>query len=59
MENNMDAEITLATRQLISGEASLNWSNKRGSVEYNESYFNLVHSPGYVYSACTDFVFVV
>ena len=55
MENNMDAEITLESRPLISGEGSFIWGLPRGSVKHHNSHLNPVRSPGYVYSACTDF----
>jgi hypothetical protein len=57
-KNTENARITLATGPLFNGMAHFSWSDVWGSVEYH-SYFNPVRSPGYVYSACTDFFFVV
>ena len=53
----MYAEITLASRPLSNDGAGLSfvWSNIRGTVEYHNSRFDPVRSPGYVYSACTDY----
>ena len=55
VDNAVDAEITLASRQLGNGGARFVWSNNWGPVEYHNSRFDPVRSPGYVYSACTDY----
>ena len=59
VENAAVAEISLASRALNNGGASFVWSNIRGPVAYHNSPFDPVSSAGYVYSACTDLLFVV
>ena len=55
VDNTMESEISLASRTLNNGGASFVWSNVRGPVVYHNSRFDPVSSPGYVYSARTDF----
>ena len=59
MENTTDAEITLVSGPPINGGTNFFWDNIRGSVNFRNSHFNGVRSPGYVYSARTDSFFVV
>ena len=60
VENNTNAEITLLANRLFSNcGASFVWSNIREPVVYHNSRFDPVSSAGYVFSACTDFFFVV
>ena len=59
VDNNIEAEISLATRALPNGGAKFVWSNIRGPVAYHNSRVDQVRPPGYVYSACTNFLFVV
>ena len=56
VENDMEAEITLASRSLSNGGESFVWSKIRGPVEYRNSRPDQVRSPSYVCSACTDFL---
>ena len=55
VDNTVAVELTLASRPLGNGGASFVWSNIRGPVEYHNSRFDPVRSPGYVYSTCTDY----
>ena len=58
VDNNMEAEITLASRTFGDGRARFVWTKTRGSIVYHNSRYDPVRSPGYVYTAWTDF-FVV
>lgn len=55
MDNNMEAEISLASRTHDNGGASFVWRKIRGAVVYRNSRFNPVRFPCYVYLVCTDF----
>ena len=44
------AAATLETRKFDGGKAQFFWRNIRGSVEYHNSHFDSVRSPGYVFS---------
>ena len=55
VDNNMEAEISLASRPFNNGGASFVWGNIRGPVAHHNSRFDPVRSPTYVSSACTDF----
>jgi hypothetical protein len=44
------ATISLETRKSHGGGAQFFWRNIRGSVEYHNSRFDAVRSPGYVFS---------
>jgi hypothetical protein len=58
VDDTADAKISLAIRKLNNGGASFVWSNIRGNVDYHNSRFDPVSSPGYIHLACTDFLFV-
>ena len=51
VDNNIEVEITLASKPVSDGGAMFVWSNIRGRVEYHNSRVRL---PGYVYTTCTD-----
>ena len=55
VDNNSEAEISLASRMLSNGGTDFVWSKVRGPVVYHNSHFDAVRFPGYVYSAYTDF----
>jgi hypothetical protein len=59
VDNNMEAEISLASRTHNNGGASFVWRKIRGPVVHHNSRFDPVRFPGCVYSACTDFFFIV
>ena len=54
VDDNMDAEISLASRTLNNGGASFVWSNIRGRVLYHNSRSGPVRSSGYVQSTRID-----
>ena len=54
VDNNTEAEISLASIPLGNGGTNFVWSNFQGHVEYRDSV-DQVRSPGYVYLACTNF----
>ena len=58
VDNDMEAEITLASKTFGDGGARFVWTKTRGSIVYHNSRYDTVRSPGYVYTAWTDF-FVV
>ena len=58
VDNNIEAEISLASRTLNNNGASFVWRNIRGSVVYHNSHYDAVRSPGYICLAFTDFSFV-
>ena len=53
VDNNIEAEITLASGPFSDGSAMFVWSNIRGRVEYHNSRVRS-SLPGYVYTTCTD-----
>ena len=55
VENNTEAEISLASRALGNGGLNFVWSKNRGPVDHRNSCLYQVRSPGHVYMACTDF----
>ena len=60
-DDNMDAEITLASIALNNGGSRFVWNKIQGPVEYRNSPLtplDQVRTPSYAYSACADF-FVV
>ena len=59
MPDNTETELSLTSTVLINGGASFVWNKIRGSAVYDNSRFDRVRFPGYVYSACTDFFFDV
>ena len=59
VDNNMEAEITLASRTSEDGGVRFVWTKTRGSVVHHNSRYDPVRSPGYVYTAWTDFFSVV
>ena len=54
VDDNMDAEISLASRTLNNGGASFVWSNIWGRVLYPNSHSGSVRSSGYVQSTHID-----
>ena len=52
VDNNMEAEISLASRTFNNGGASFVWGNNRGPVAHHNSRFDPVRFPTYVYSMC-------
>lgn len=46
VENDMEAEISLAVRTLSNGGADFDWSDIRGPVIFHNSHFDQVRSPG-------------
>jgi hypothetical protein len=59
VDNTMEAEVSLGSRMLSNGGTSSTWSNNQGTVVHRNSRLDPVSSLDYVYSACTDFFFVV
>ena len=59
MDNNIEAQISLASNTPNNGGASLVWREIRGPVVYRNSRFDPVRSLGYVYLARIEFFFVV
>jgi hypothetical protein len=55
VEDNMETEVSLASRILSNVGASFVWSKIRGPAVYHNSHFDPVCSLGYLYSPCTDF----
>jgi hypothetical protein len=54
VENNMESEISLASRALGNGGLDFVWSKNRGPVDHHNSRLDQVRSPGHVYVECTD-----
>ena len=55
VENNMEAEISLASRAVSNGGLDFVWSRNRGPVDHHNSSLDQVRPSGHVYMAYTDF----
>ena len=56
VDDNMEAEISLADTMFNSSGSRFVLDVIQGPVEHRNSFLNRVRSPGYAYSACTDFL---
>ena len=59
VDNNIEAEITLASTPPDNGGVNFVWSKIQGTVVYHNSNYDPVSSPGYIYLTFTEFFFVV
>ncbi len=58
-DSNASSTISLEIEKFDRGGTRFFWRNDRGNVDYDNSHFDLVRSPGCVFSQWTYFPFIV